>query len=63
LFGGSRIVDPSGRVIAAGKFHEEDVLCADIDLSLSRRSRASSHIFSTRQPQLYAPVAEPTPFP
>jgi predicted amidohydrolase len=63
LFGGSRIVDPSGGVVAAAKYHEEEVLCADIDLSLTRRSRASFHTFSTRQPQLYTPIAELTPYP
>lgn len=63
LFGGSRIVDPTGKVVAAGKYHEEDVIMADIDLSLTRQSRATSHVLSVRQPDLYATVAQPTPFP
>lgn len=63
LFGGSRIVDPTGKVVAAGKFHDEDMLIADIDLSLSWRTRARSHTFNMRQPELYAPVAAPTPYP
>jgi predicted amidohydrolase len=63
LFGGSRVVDPSGRVVAAGKYHEEDVVVADIDVDLARRSRASFHTFNLRQPELYAPISEPTPHP
>lgn len=63
LFGGSRIVDPTGSVVAAGKFHEEDVLIADIDLSRSWRTRAKSHTFNTRQPELYTSIAAPTPYP
>ena len=63
LFGGSRIVNPTGKVVAAGKFHAEDVLIADIDLSLSWRTRAKSHTFNTRQPELYAPIAASTPYP
>ena len=63
LFGGSRIVDPTGQVIAAGKLNEEDVIIADIDLSLSRKARVSSHLFNARQPALYAEVTQPTPYP
>lgn len=63
LFGGSRVVAPDGRIVAAAKFHEEEVIFADVDLSLARRSRASFHTFSTRQPELYAAIAQPTPYP
>lgn len=63
LFGGSRVVDPGGRVIAAGKFDEEDVVVADIDLSLSRDARSQSHVFSIRQPELYRAITDPIPNP
>lgn len=63
LFGGSRVVDPSGNVIAAGKFDEEDLVIADIDLSRMRTERSKQHIFSTRQPEIYRLVADPSPYP
>jgi len=63
LFGGSRIVDPTGKVVAAGKFDEEDVVVADIDPSLTRIARATSHQFSIRQPRLYAAITEDVPYP
>jgi predicted amidohydrolase len=63
LFGGSRVVDPSGRVVAAGKFDEEDLVIADVDLSLTRAARATSHNFSIRQPDIYRPISEPVPYP
>src|ERR1700730_10528002 len=63
LFGGSRIVDPAGKLVATGKFDEEDFLIADIDLSCTREVRSRSHCFSARNPELYRAIAEPTPFP
>jgi predicted amidohydrolase len=63
LFGGSRVVDPSGKIVARGKIDEEDLIYADIDLSLSRAARARSHAFSIRQPELYRTIVEPTAYP
>jgi predicted amidohydrolase len=63
LVGGSRVVDPSGNFVAAGKYNEEDIVIADIDLEVARRSRASFHLFTVRQPDLYAEIARPTPYP
>jgi beta-ureidopropionase len=63
LFGGSRVVDPNGKVVAAAKYHEEDMLIVDIDLALTRQNRVQSHVFSTRQPELYASIVHPTPYP
>ena len=63
LFGGSRVVDPSGKVVALGKFDEEDFVVADIDPEVQRAARSSSHIFHTRQPEIYRAIAEPTPNP
>ena len=59
LFGGSRIIDPGGVVVAAAKHNEEDYIFADIDLDRPRSVRSTSHTLSIRQPELYAPIAEP----
>jgi predicted amidohydrolase len=59
LFGGSRIIDPGGVVVAAAKHNEEDYIFADIDLDRPRSVRSTSHTLSMRQPELYAPIAEP----
>jgi predicted amidohydrolase len=59
LFGGSRIIDPGGVVVAAAKHNEEDYIFADIDLDRPRTVRSTSHTLSIRQPELYAPIAEP----
>jgi len=59
LFGGSRVVDPSGNVVAAGKFDEEDLVIADLDLSLTRASRSQSHNFNLRQPEVYKAISDP----
>jgi predicted amidohydrolase len=63
LFGGSRVVDPAGRLVAMGKLNEQDFVIADIDLSRTREVRSRSHYFSARNPSLYRAIAEPTPFP
>lgn len=63
LFGGSRVVDPTGKVVAEGKFDEEDVVIADIDPSLTRVARATSHQFSIRQPRIYSAITEEVPYP
>jgi predicted amidohydrolase len=59
LFGGSRIVDPSGVVVAAARHNEEDYVVADIDLDRARSVRATSHTLSVRQPELYRAIGEP----
>lgn len=63
LFGGSRVIDPSGRIVASAKMNEEDVIFADIDLSMSGLVRAQSHAFSIRQPELYKTIVEPSLYP
>ena len=63
LFGGSRVVDPGGKVVALGKFDEEDFVIADIDLEQQRAARSTSHLFNTRQPEIYKAISEPTPNP
>jgi predicted amidohydrolase len=63
LFGGSRVVAPSGKVVAAGRLDEEDVVVAEIDLGQMRSARATGHTFSVRNPALYAAVTDPPPYP
>jgi predicted amidohydrolase len=63
LFGGSRVVDPAGKLVAAGKFDQEDFLIVDIDPSRTREVRSKSHYFNSRNPELYRTIAEATPFP
>ena len=63
LFGGSRVVDPSGKVVAEGKFDEEDVVIADIDPALTRIARSTSHQFNLRQPRIYSAITEEVPYP
>ncbi len=63
LIGGSRVVDPNGQVVASGKYDEEDYVVVDIDFTTTRATRSRLHLFSVRQPELYAPIAERTPYP
>ena len=50
LFGGSRVIDPFGTVVAAATDHAEDFVIATLDSNVARRTRASSHVFSSRRP-------------
>lgn len=63
MVGGSCVIDPTGAVVAAAARDEEDVLVVDLDLDVARSARASRHLFSERQPNLYGPIAGATPYP
>lgn len=63
LFGGSRILDPTGTIVAAAVNDEEDVLIGDIDLVVARNVRTMAHTFSLRQPEAYGPIAAPRAYP
>lgn len=63
LFGGSRVVDPRGKVVAGGTVDREDLVLADIDIEATRQTRASNHQLNARQPEMYAPLAERMPSP
>jgi predicted amidohydrolase len=63
MVGGSRIVDPTGVVVAQAKKGDEDLVVADIDLSLARSTRAALHLLSNRQPGLYTPITDAIPYP
>ncbi len=58
LFGGSRIVNPYGEVIARAHDNQEDLIVQEIDLDEVRRARAMSHIFDTRMPTAYGAITE-----
>jgi beta-ureidopropionase len=51
--GESFAVDPEGRVIARGKSLEEDLVLADLDLSLCASSTARRLFWRDRRPELY----------
>ncbi len=52
-FGRSMIVDPWGEVIAEGKEGEEDLVTAEIDVSLVARIRGKMKVLRDRRPDLY----------
>jgi predicted amidohydrolase len=63
LVGGSRVLDPTGRVVGIAGENVDAVVIADIDLDLAHEVRSKMHSFSIRQPELYRPVVEPVPYP
>jgi len=52
--GESFVVDPEGRVLARGASGEDDLVLAELDLSLCRRSTARRLFWRDRRPDLYA---------
>jgi predicted amidohydrolase len=61
LFGGSRIVDPYGRIVARSRDDEEDLVVQEIDLDEIGKARSMSHVFDTRVPAAYAAITEQIP--
>lgn len=53
--GESFVADPEGRVIARGASAEEDLVLADLDLSLCASSTARRLFWRDRRPELYGP--------
>ena len=51
--GESFVVDPEGRVVARGRSLEEDLVLADVDLSLCATSTARKLFWKNRRPELY----------
>jgi len=51
--GESFVVDPEGRVVARGKSLEEDLVLADVDLSVCATSTARRLFWKNRRPELY----------
>ncbi len=63
LFGGSRIIDPTGTIVAAAVNDEEDILIGDVDFVVARNVRTMAHTFSLRQPEAYGAIAAPRAYP
>jgi len=61
LFGGSRIVNPYGDVVARTKDDQEDLVVHEIDLDEVQAARVMSHVFDTRVPAAYAAITEEIP--
>lgn len=51
-WGGSRVLDPSGAVLAEGPLHEEALLAAVLDLGALRRRRAEFPLLRDEAPEL-----------
>jgi predicted amidohydrolase len=65
FLGRSQIVDVSGNILAEAGQHEEELLLADVELSLARQKdfvyipgRFETHWFSDRRVDLYGPLVE-----
>jgi predicted amidohydrolase len=63
IFGGSRILDPTGTLVAAAINDEEDILIGDVDLLVSRNVRTQAHTFALRQPSAYSAIVAPRAYP
>jgi N-carbamoylputrescine amidase len=57
-FGSSLIIDPRGRVMAQASDTMEDVVTADVDLSVLPELRALWGYYRDRRPDLYGPLAD-----
>jgi predicted amidohydrolase len=57
--GNAMVLDPYGRTLAESFAHEDDMVIADLDLSLRERSTGARWI-RARRPELYAPLTQPT---
>ena len=58
LFGGSRVVSPTGHVVARAKDNEEDLVISEIDLDEVANVRAVSHVLDRRVPRAYRVLTE-----
>jgi predicted amidohydrolase len=56
--GDSLICNPRGEIIAQGSATREDVVMADVDLSVIPELRALWGYYRDRRPDLYGPVVE-----
>jgi predicted amidohydrolase len=60
FFGGSGVCDPLGRLLCQGRT-DEDLLLADLDLSLIDEARRPLDYLSRRRPRLYGALVRHTP--
>jgi len=52
FWGGSQILSPAGILLAKGKYHQEDLVIAELDRSELRRERATSPLLRDERPNL-----------
>lgn len=57
FFGGSKIVDPRGRVVAEAKFDAEDFVIGEIDIDDALQLRRQKLLFRDLKPKLFAELA------
>jgi predicted amidohydrolase len=57
LVGGSRLVGPTGAVLAAAPHGEEAVLTTSLDRRLTAAARGRRHLLASRRPALYRAIA------
>ncbi|MBM3596671.1 MAG: carbon-nitrogen hydrolase family protein [Alphaproteobacteria bacterium] len=58
FFGGSKIVDPRGRIVIEAKFDAEDFVVGEIDLAEAMLLRRQRLMFRDLKPRLFAELAE-----
>ena len=63
LFGGTRIISPTGDVVAGAADGEELIVAGDIDVRSALDVRAMAHTFSLRQPAAYSAITRPRAYP
>lgn len=51
--GSSAIIDPAGNLLAEGTAHDEALLTAEVDFSLTATTRAQMNVLADRRPELY----------
>jgi predicted amidohydrolase len=55
----SKVVNPRGEVLAEASHAEEELLVAELDLSLILRERKQEPVLRSRRPELYHPLVAP----
>ena len=61
FFGKSLVVNPRGKIIAQASETHEEVLTADVDVSLVKKTREEWPFLRDRRPELYGELVSPPP--
>jgi N-carbamoylputrescine amidase len=56
-FGSSLVVNPRGEILAQASDHGEDIVLADVDVSIIPELRAMWGYYRDRRPDLYGPLS------
>jgi len=59
FYGSTYVVDPHGKILAQAGEDEDELVVADIDLSMVREARNRWQFFRDRRPETYGGLAEP----